>query len=183
MQGYILNIKKNWPFVRFILIAMAIFLLWSLFTAFFVTPGQGIDYWLVSTEGNLSSHLLNLLGYPTFIILKKTQCILFLQERRLIHISNSCNALSLIVLYIGFLLAYPGNVRNKIVFILSGSILIYFINIIRISALALIGLKAPEWLDFNHHFTFTALVYSIVFILWVIFVNKFSNTNPTVKVE
>jgi hypothetical protein len=41
-------------------------------------------------------------------------------------------------------------------------------------SLALIQYKAPEYLDFNHHYTFTVIVYAFIFLLWMIWVNKFS---------
>jgi hypothetical protein len=31
-----------------------------------------------------------------------------------------------------------------------------------------------NWLSFNHDYTFTLIVYSFVFLLWWIWVNKFS---------
>jgi hypothetical protein len=54
---------------------------------------------------------------------------------------------------------------------------------LRAAILALIQLKAPEHLDFNHHYTFTVIVYSFIFALWMIWVNNFSTFNEIAKDE
>jgi exosortase/archaeosortase family protein len=55
-----------------------------------------------------------------------------------------------------------------------GILIIHLLNIIRVIALTLLAYKAPEYLDFNHTYTFTILVYSVVFILWMIWALKIS---------
>jgi hypothetical protein len=43
-----------------------------------------------------------------------------------------------------------------------------------VAALAIIVDINPEWLDFNHDYTFTILVYAAVFALWYLWIEKFS---------
>ena len=47
-------------------------------------------------------------------------------------------------------------------------------NITRIISLALIAHYYPQYLNFNHTYTFTFVAYAIVFALWMLWVNKFS---------
>jgi hypothetical protein len=41
--------------------------------------------------------------------------------------------------------------------------------------LIFIQIKSPESLEFNHKYTFTLLVYSLIFALWMLWVNRYSN--------
>jgi exosortase/archaeosortase family protein len=93
-------------------------------------------------------------------------------HERALSIADVCNGLELIVLYVGFILCFPAGVYRKALFILSGSVLIYIVNVARCAALVLIYMHSPALLDFSHHYLFTFLVYSFVFFLWYIFTNK-----------
>lgn len=94
----------------------------------------------------------------------------------LVGVGRGCNALELFVLFAGFIIAFPGSVKHKFWFIPVGLVLIHFLNVIRVAALAMIQFKAPEYLDFNHRYTFTFIVYGVIFLFWVIWVKKFSKT-------
>jgi len=94
----------------------------------------------------------------------------------LVGVGRACNALELFVLFAGFIIAFPGSVKHKLWFIPVGLVLIHFLNVIRVAALAMIQFKAPEYLDFNHRYTFTFIVYGVIFLFWVIWVKKFSKT-------
>jgi exosortase family protein XrtF len=92
----------------------------------------------------------------------------------LIYVSDSCNALTLIVLFMGFILAYPGDWRYKLLFIPLGTVAIFFINVIRVQVLILNYMYFTEAFDFNHKYTFTIAVYLVVFWFWMLWANKFS---------
>jgi exosortase/archaeosortase family protein len=80
----------------------------------------------------------------------------------------------LFALFAGFVVAFPGKIKNKLWFIPLGILIIHLTNIIRILALAIIAYKSPNYLEFNHNYTFTVSVYIIVFALWMIWTLYFS---------
>jgi len=43
--------------------------------------------------------------------------------------------------------------------------------VLRVVALITINYYAPQYIEFNHTYTFTILVYSIIFLLWMWWVN------------
>lgn len=94
-----------------------------------------------------------------------------------VWIGSACNGITLIFLFAVFVVAYPGKLITKLWFIPTGVLLIFIINIIRIIALTLIANSYPQHLDFNHTYTFTFIAYSVVFGLWMLWVNKFSSMN------
>ena len=92
-----------------------------------------------------------------------------------VWIGGPCNGLTLIFLFAVFVIAYPGPIKQKLWFIPLGALIIHLSNSIRIISLSLIALYNPKSLEFNHTYTFTFIVYGIVFSLWMQWVNKFSN--------
>ena len=76
-----------------------------------------------------------------------------------------------------FIVAFSGRFKQTIVFLLSGSVLIYAVNLLRISILT-IGLYHYPWRkEILHTVIFPAIIYGIVFFLWMIWVNYFATLN------
>ena len=92
-----------------------------------------------------------------------------------VWIGDPCNGIELFALFIGFVIAYPGRLINKLLFIPVGVVLIHIVNIIRVIALCMIDFYNSELLDFNHTYTFTITVYSFVFLLWYLWSTKWNN--------
>ena len=90
------------------------------------------------------------------------------------RIIEGCNALSVIILFISFVIAFSGKLKNTIYFIISGSIIIHVLNITRISLLMVAFYNFPEANFILHDILFPLVIYGVVFILWIIWVNKFS---------
>ena len=55
---------------------------------------------------------------------------------------------------------------QKLGFIPLGILILHGANIGRVVVLARIQATSPEWLEFNHDYTFTVLIYGLVFALW-----------------
>jgi exosortase/archaeosortase family protein len=85
---------------------------------------------------------------------------------------DSCNAFKLFVLYAGFLICAPGIIKKKLVYTLIGLPLIFVLNIARCYAVAILVLRKPEWIYIAHHYIFTIVVYSAIFLLWLSFLKE-----------
>jgi exosortase family protein XrtF len=129
---------------------------------------------------NLCQWILEQMGYKTFASKEVNDFQVFgIDGSNGVWIGGPCNGITLMFLFAIFVIAYPGNVKNKLWYVSLGILIVHTINIIRIIALALIAKYDYTYLDFNHTYTFTFLAYSAVFGLWMIWVNKLSNTNKT----
>lgn len=91
-----------------------------------------------------------------------------------IRIVEGCNAVSVMILFISFILAFSGKLRTTLLFILSGTLFIYILNVIRIALLAVLLFRYPEKLHLLHGVLFPLIIYGLVFALWIFWVNKFS---------
>lgn len=83
-----------------------------------------------------------------------------------LRIANACNALEVMILYAGFLFCFPAPASRRYGFLGAGLLMIFLINIIRCALLVWIFLRYRQYLDFSHHFAFTFIVYSCIFLLW-----------------
>lgn len=99
---------------------------------------------------------------------------LFYNQKYVARIIEGCNALSVIILFIAFVIAFPGKLKHTILFVLAGSLLIHFLNIFRIALLAVALFHFPNEGPFLHGVVFPLFIYGVVFVLWVIWVQKFS---------
>jgi exosortase family protein XrtF len=99
---------------------------------------------------------------------------IFYKDRWVVRIIEGCNVLSVIILFISFVIAFSGKWKQTLLFLLIGSILIHFFNVLRIASLYLAIYHLPAYSKFLHDVVFPLVIYGLVFILWIVWVNKFS---------
>lgn len=90
------------------------------------------------------------------------------------RIVEGCNAISVIILFASFIFAFSAKFKNTFLFILFGSALVFILNIFRIALLTVGLYNYPEYEAFLHNIVFPVVIYGIVFILWIVWVIKFS---------
>jgi exosortase family protein XrtF len=90
------------------------------------------------------------------------------------RIIEGCNAMSVIILFVSFVVAFSGRAKQTLLFLLAGSLIIYILNIFRIAVLVMLLYLYPAQEHLLHGVLFPLVIYGIVFILWVIWVNNFS---------
>lgn len=91
------------------------------------------------------------------------------------RIIEGCNSVSIIILFLAFIIAFSGSFIKTFLFGLLGSILIYIVNVLRIIALSILYHQFPEYQTILHDLLFPAVIYGLVFILWITWVKFFSN--------
>ena len=124
-----------------------------------------------------SEALLNTIGYDAKVIKHPDEpsMKLLFEGKYIARIIEGCNAISVIILFMAFVIAFSGKLKTTILFLLSGSVLIYVVNLVRIVILAY-GLYHYPWRsEILHSVIFPAIIYGIVFLLWMLWVNRFSN--------
>jgi exosortase family protein XrtF len=167
-------IKQN-AFVRFIFTAAFLYTLLFFIYQLVVKRYTFYDQKFISGIIQTTNYLLQLIGYKTFLSLNNHDFqVVGIDGSNGVWVGSNCNAITLFTLFSVFIIAYPGHQKNKWWFILLGIVCIHILNIMRVMALVLIANYWPEYLNFNHTYTFTFLVYAFIFFLWVIWVNKFS---------
>lgn len=160
--------KKNKALIIFLLRAAGIYLFWYIIYNGWIYKNGVIDNLLIEHLISATAIALKVMGFTIFT------------EGRLIGIVDStglivnqpCDGLSLFALFAGFIIAYPGKLRSKFIFIPIGLLIIDLVNIVRIIALVIIVKYTPQSLEFNHSYTFTFIMYVIIFLMWVGWIKK-----------
>jgi len=173
---------KNNKFQFFILKASVLYGLCYFLYEFILKRNTRGDQLFIREIINLCGWILNTMGYKTFASKDVNDFQVFgIDGSNGVWIGGPCNGITLMFLFAIFVIAYPGNVKNKLWYLPLGIFIVHTINIIRIIALALIAKYDYTYLDFNHTYTFTFLAYAAVFGLWMLWVNKLSGTKNSEK--
>lgn len=98
----------------------------------------------------------------------------FFNNKFIARIVEGCNAVSVIILFVTFVLAFTGKWKPTVIFISIGSGLIYCLNVVRIALLVGLIYYYPNQESLLHEVIFPLFIYGAVFLLWIVWVNKFS---------
>lgn len=98
-----------------------------------------------------------------------------------IYLDRGCMGRNVMLSFAAVIFIFPGHWKNKLWYIPMGLAVITFVNIIRISAMAYIGLRYPQHLDFNHYVVFRAVAWGAIFLMWVIWFNRFSGLSKRIQ--
>ncbi len=168
------SLFKN-PFSRFLIVSTTLYLSWYFFYEFYLKDHSLIDEWVIDSLVNLGEGFLKLIGYPITDYADGLYRVHFgVAGSKGVTIGAPCDGIVLFALFIVFIISYPGPIKHKLWFLPAGLVFIHLINVLRVSALALIVYHKQDWFSFNHDYTFTLIVYAIVFGLWWIWITKFS---------
>jgi len=126
---------------------------------------------------NQTVSLLNFFGYHvTSEQHKKEMSVkLLVGNAYTARVIEGCNSMSIIILFVAFIVAFAGPIKATVVYVLVGSLVIYVINILRIAFLTMMLYKYPNEQMILHNLVFPAIIYGATFILWVVWVQKFSH--------
>jgi exosortase family protein XrtF len=101
---------------------------------------------------------------------------LYVDGSQSVYIDHSCNAFNIQKAFLSLVLATTFRNKHLLWYIPIGVLSIFLVNVVRVWALAVIYKYAPNLLDINHKYIFTIIVYAWIFVLFLIWVNKFVQT-------
>jgi len=162
------------PVIQFVLKALAIFIVWYVLYEIWLLPDGRLDEWVSLNIVGVSSGIIQLFGYETWSVNR----IIGIGENGGIELVDGCTGISAIGLFLGFILAYPGDWKNRISFSLLGIGVIYIVNIFRIVVLVITQEEWIEFFDITHDYSTTTIFYIVIFLLWMTWV-KFSDGDFT----
>ena len=91
------------------------------------------------------------------------------------RIVEGCTAISVIIMFVAFVIAFGKSLKKTLLFALAGSLLIFVINIFRITLLGYLYYAFPAYQDVVHRIIFPAVIYGFVVLLWIVFIKKFND--------
>lgn len=170
-------ITKNKPVIKFLAIFLFSYVLLSLLYYLFLNSTNGLDF-LTGSVSKQTINLLNMIGYETNSITNSTNDFinLYVRGKNIAGISEGCNAISIMILFLAFIFSFTKKIKSTVLFALLGLVIIHLINIVRIVILVVCLFHYPEYSEPLHNYIFPAMIYGVVFILWMIWVNSFQKT-------
>lgn len=162
--------------------AVGVFVVWQVGYYLWLAPHTNIESWVTNATAATSIGVLRILGYNAAHH-NQTRGEVFFSTIRIdgvdqLNIGDPCNALTLVVLFAGFIIVYPGHIWYKLGFIAVGSLVIFGLNLIRCLLLIFNYLFLKSSFDFNHKYTFTIAIYLCVFYFWMLWANRLSKLKP-----
>ncbi|MFT5820848.1 MAG: exosortase family protein XrtF [Crocinitomix sp.] len=169
------QIRKN-RIIQFLLVAGVLYTAWLLLYYLLIKTQTNWDYGLNYNIVELAQSFFSLFGIETTVAIESDHVVLYLDagNYRGIWVGDECNGFKLFSIFSVFIIAFPGKIKHKLWFLPLGLIIIHLVNVLRIMALVMINNYYPRYLDFNHLYTFTIIVYAAIFVLWYIWAKKYS---------
>ncbi|MGI4871199.1 MAG: exosortase X [Janthinobacterium lividum] len=154
--------------MQFLLTVGGLYLLWLVAYEGFIGPDGRLDVVLSNNIAAASAGLLRLLGFVSTA--DANVRTVFMDGQPAVLVGSPCDGLVIYAIFGAFIVAFPGHWRAKLWFIPVGVALLYLINIGRVAALAINQHYYHQSVDFNHHYTFTLIVYACICGLWLLWV-------------
>lgn len=167
-----------WFLVRFLVTYVFLSVLYSLYIRPYDLAKPSVLDPLTRQVGRQVLGFANLLGYETDVVeddhlnygegQEITYDSFFMNGKYAISLEEGCNGISVMILFVSFLLGFGGKWKDLIWFIPLGLFLIHLSNILRLFFLMYLN---TEWgataFHFFHKYGFTVVIYVGVFALWV----------------
>ncbi|MGK0386374.1 MAG: exosortase family protein XrtF [Patiriisocius sp.] len=168
--------KKYKSVIRFVVLFLSTYIVLSMSYMLFLsstdtTNKPDLITNLVATQ---TSFLLDQVGYNAEVVASTSspQMKLIVSDHYIANIVEGCNGISIIILFVAFVIAFAEKFKKTSLFLLAGIALIYVINIIRIAILAIAISKYPSYQSILHGVVFPGIIYGMVFLLWMFWVRS-----------
>ncbi|MFD0964317.1 exosortase family protein XrtF [Pseudofulvibacter geojedonensis] len=174
-------IQENRGVIRFIAVFVSSYVVFSLFYSFYLKEQVGLD----SFSGFITDQsivILNSIGYETYgeSVEKEKIIKLIVRGKFTSFITEGCNAMSIMILFVSFVLSFAKRLKSTILFLLAGLVFIYVVNLLRIVFLTAILYHYPSYTHVLHGVVFPGIIYGAVFLLWVYWVRYVKKTQDAV---
>ena len=156
---------------RFLVLGFGGYIVWHLAYETYLKPATLLDEYITQNLIVFTEAVVEVLGYEPLALYQESdgefRYRVGIQGANGVVVGPSCDGVVLFALFAIFILSFPGRWLRKLWYIPAGIAAIHAANILRIISLLMIQLYfGEEALKFNHDYTFTVFVYSIIFALW-----------------
>lgn len=173
--------RKYKAVVRFILTFMGTYvilvLLYNLYLDYYFS--RGLPDPVTRLVGEQTEAFISAFGYKAMAAPSSMYPLMNLSVNDIFiaRIIEGCNSISLLILFLAFMLSFIGKLKPSLIFILSGMVIIYSMNVIRIGLLAIGLYEMPQYSHFLHKIAFPLVIYGTVFLLWILWIYIYSKTS------
>ena len=176
MKEYLIQFKPFLIFLaKFALTYLALTLIYGHYLSHFNKKKIEVDGY-TRLVANQSLKVLSVFDSNSYTLpnLEEASVKMYYHNKWVSRIIEGCNGLSIIILFVSFVMAFSGKFKHTLSFIFLGSLLIHIFNVVRIALLCTAIFYFPQYEHLLHVVIFPLFIYGVVFLLWVIWVNNYS---------
>lgn len=100
-------------------------------------------------------------------------------QQTIINIFEGCNSVNVLIVFSVFMVSFSSRWIYYLKNLVFGIFILYLVNLARILLLFFISLHLPKSLYFFHKYFFTAIIYTVVFFLWFIWIKGIRKDAPS----
>jgi exosortase family protein XrtF len=162
------------PAFRFLLVFLGLYLAGNILYGLWITSFHGLPDPATRAVSFQTSKVLGLFGYPVSAVRNVHGPTVFMMNEGniMLNIYEGCNGINVMIVFAAFVVAFGGRVKRLGWFLPAGMVIIHMSNIVRIALLYFVAVGYQHYFYYVHKYVFTAAIYLIVFLLWVVWVAK-----------
>jgi exosortase family protein XrtF len=168
--------KEFLPTILFLVKFVGIYVVGNLLYGWYVTAfapaPDPVTHWVT----NQTAAVLTSCGWPTDIEDhdKRATTNMIYEDKDILAVYEGCNGINVMIIFVAFLIAFGPLTKSLLWFIPVGLLIIHLMNLARITLLFWVAIYMKDYMYFTHKYFFTAILYVVVFFLWVWWVKKFT---------
>lgn len=143
--------------------------------AFFSETEQFLAHQVFLPSAWIVEHILH-------IPIKTMDNTLYFNNNGFVAVEGSCSGLKQFYQWTMLMILFPGPWKKKLWFIPLGLLVIHIDNILRIVILSVVVIHWPQHWGFIHLWILRPFYYVVMFLLWVIWVEKIKNIHKSKKI-
>ena len=116
---------KN-PTTKFLVFVFLFYLSWYFIYNWWIHPLETVDLFVIDITVSIIKWILELMNYKVFVGADR---LIGIDGTSGLWVGDNCNAIALFALFTGFIVAYKGNWKVKIIYILTGILCIELLNL------------------------------------------------------
>ena len=165
--------------IKFILTFLSVYFILTFSYKIYLDLSDGTKFYpdyVTNLTARQSELLIDALGYESEVVPHESEpsMKLIINNKFVARVIEGCNSVSIIILFISFIIAFRDKPKSTAIYLLAGSVLLYSINLIRIVILS-VGLYHYPWRrEILHTVIFPLIIYGMVFMLWMLWVRRFT---------
>jgi exosortase family protein XrtF len=161
--------------INFLLVFMLTFFVMSAVYDYYLhRTGERVDG-MSSFVATQAADLLGLLGFEAsaYDVDTDKSSHVAMDGFARVKVIEGCNGLSVMILFLAFLLGFPGKIKTKVWFIPAGLLVIHLFNVFRVATLGWAVYSFGETGYPIYKELFTASIYLLVMAIWYVWVQRF----------
>lgn len=152
------------PVLLFLAKAVAIYAVWYGVYDLWLLPDGRLDRWVSLSVVQVGEGVLDLVGFAAGAEARS----LTLPGTAGIEVVDGCNGLGSMGLFVGFVVAFPGQAWRRALFIPAGILVVYLSNVGRVTGLLLLQKYWAAGFEAAHSVGAPLFFYTVIFCLWVV---------------